>query len=59
MKKIYQTPNTIVVTIQTKKIMAGSDLQYYGEPYTTSETSGNLSRRGSSVWDDDDDDYDE
>ena len=57
MKKIYQTPNTIVVTIQTKKIMAGSDLNYYDEPYTT-ETSGNLSRRGHSVWDDDDDDFD-
>lgn len=52
MKKIYQTPNTIIVRVQTAKMIANSP----GYRLSTDETSGNLSRRGGD-WDDDDEDY--
>lgn len=55
MKKIYKTPNTIIVRVQTNRMIASSP-GYRGTPMTE-ETSGNLSRRRtSSIWDDDDED---
>ena len=51
MKKIYQTPNTIVVNIQTTQIIASSiDV---GQEYQENDVV--LSRRRSfSIWSDDD-----
>lgn len=49
MKKIYQNPETKIIKVQTAQMVAASP--GYGG-YTT-ETSGNLSRRGESLWDDD------
>lgn len=59
MKATYQKPATGVFTIATTELMAGSLLQQQtdgtikqeldGSTPTTTETSGNLSRR--SVWD--------
>ena len=48
MKKTYQIPEMKVVKIHTQQMIAMS----YGG--TTNEKSGNLSRRGGSLWDDDD-----
>lgn len=48
MKKIYQNPEIIVINVQTSQLMQASP-NYGG---STSKTSGNLSRQGSS-WDDD------
>lgn len=59
MKKIYVMPLTATTTIELEQMMAGSNLlQSNGDnleqdlsiPQTTTETSGNLSRRN--VWDD-------
>ena len=55
MKKIYQSPETLLMTIATQQMIAASELikdnqQNLNEAPTTNETSGNLSRR--SVWDD-------
>jgi hypothetical protein len=52
MKKIYQNPTIKIVRIATQRLLADS-LQY---GRTTTETSGNLSRRGNNLWGDDDDD---
>ena len=55
MKKIYQSPETLLMTIATQQMIAASELSIDNQqdrsnaPETT-ETSGNLSRR--SVWDD-------
>lgn len=55
MKKIYQNPTIKIVKVELQRMMQSSDLRY---DKTTSETSGNLSRKGS-FWDDEDDeDYD-
>jgi len=54
MKKIYQNPTIKIVRIATQRLLADS-LQY-GRG-TTTETSGNLSRRGNDFWDDDEEDY--
>lgn len=64
MKAIYQQPTTIVVVLQTQRMIAQSqlkDLVEEGEdldnaPETTA-TYGNLSRRHRSVWDDDEEEY--
>ena len=53
MKKIYQNPTIKVVRIATQRLLA--DSLHYGRN-TTTETSGNLSRRGNNLWGDDDDD---
>lgn len=55
MKKIYQSPETLLMTIATQQMIAASELikdnqQNLNEAPETTETSGNLSRR--SVWDD-------
>lgn len=50
MKKIYQNPTIKTVRIASQRLLADS-LQYGS---TTTETSGNLSRRGNNVWDDED-----
>ena len=47
MKKIYKTPTTNVVKVELTHMIAISTI---GD---TDATSGNLSRRGSSVWDED------
>jgi hypothetical protein len=52
MKKIYQNPTIKIVRIATQRLLADS-LQY---GRATTETSGNLSRRGNNLWGDDDDD---
>ena len=49
MKKIYQTPNIIVVNIQTTQILAGSIK--VGQEYQNGDVT--LSRRHS-FWDDED-----
>jgi hypothetical protein len=53
MKKIYQNPTIKIVRIATQRLLADS-LQY---GRSTTETSGNLSRRGGSIWDDEDEEY--
>ena len=47
MKKIYKTPTTNVVKVELTHMIAISTI---GD---TDATSGNLSRRGNSVWDED------
>ena len=51
MKKIYQNPEIKIVKVQTAQIMVASP----GYGGSTTETAGNLSRRGGSLWDDDED----
>ena len=46
MKKIYQIPAMQVTVIELQQMIAMSNLG------STLETSGNLGRRGGSVWDD-------
>ena len=53
MKKIYQNPTIKIVRIATQRLLADS-LQY---GRSTTETSGNLSRRGGDIWDDEDEEY--
>ncbi len=54
MKKIYQNPTIKIVCIATQRLLADS-LQY---GRSTTETSGNLSRRGGNdLWDDEDEEY--
>ena len=53
MKKTYQIPTLHIIKIQTPKIMSASP--GYTTTKKTSATSGNLSRRGGFVWDDDED----
>ena len=66
MKKIYQNPNTKIVTISVTHLMAGSGKGLLGEDPTkasfnlndvnpTGETSGNLSRRND-IWEEDEED---
>jgi len=61
MKKIYLKPTTATVHVETRQILAASDLLKLGgdngiitqeleDAPTTDQTSGNLSR-GFSVWD--------
>jgi len=55
MKKIYQSPETLLMTIATQQMIAASELikdnqQDLSNAPETTETSGNLSRRN--VWDD-------
>ena len=53
MKKIYQNPTIKIVRIATQRLLA--DSLHYGRS-TTTETSGNLSRRGGNdFWDDEED----
>jgi len=49
MKKTYQNPEVNVIVIQVSQLLAGS-MKYGG---STTETSGNLSRDASDLWDDD------
>lgn len=53
MKKIYQNPEIKIVKVQTAQMVAASP----GYGGSTTETSGNLSREGGSLWDDENDDY--
>jgi len=53
MKKIYQNPTIKIVRIATQRLLADS-LQY---GLSTTETSGNLSRRGRNGFWDDEEDY--
>ncbi|MBQ9671571.1 MAG: hypothetical protein IJV34_01800 [Prevotella sp.] len=59
MKKIYQTPDTLLVFIETERFMAGSGVENGFDPENaeeTYETSGNLSRRRRNTrnnWEDD------
>lgn len=62
MKAIYQKPITEVIAVNTSNLMAaslfttngdGTISQELSEEYTTTETSGNLSR--TNLWDDDED----
>ena len=59
MKKTYINPAMKVVKVQTQHIMAGSlgdgptpNSFTLGDAPTTTATSGNLSKGGSSLWDD-------
>lgn len=51
MKKIYQTPTTTVVNVKLQQMIAGSEKINVGQSYNGSSTIE--SRRGGSVWDDD------
>ena len=51
MKKTYQNPEMKIVKIQVSQMIAASP----GYGGTTDATYGNASRRGGSLWDDDDD----
>jgi len=60
MKAIYQSPKTVIITIEVSKMIAASDLiksnngvleQDLSNPQETNVTSGNLSRRNN-IWDD-------
>lgn len=53
MKKIYMSPTTKVVKIQTEKMIAVSTV----DMYATDATSAGMSRESNSDWDDEDDDY--
>jgi hypothetical protein len=53
MKKIYQIPTTLIVRVETQKMIAESIA--FGDSVTTA--AGAESRRGD-FWDDEDDDYD-
>ena len=56
MKKIYQNPETKIVKVQTAKMIAVSGFNQDLGGEGTGGAGGNaLSRRGGSVWDDDDD----
>lgn len=55
MKKIYQVPALTIVRVGMTPILAGSP--GYDEERLTEQTSGNLSRRGGSIWDDEDEEY--
>ena len=62
MKKIYQTPTTLIVKVKATRMMAGSPEGFKGglnsAPTGTNGNGSNaLSRGGGSLWDDDD--YDE
>ena len=56
MKKKYQSPETQLVLVNTLQMIAASPVENGFDPSkpigTTDATSGNLSRRGYSVWDD-------
>lgn len=59
MKKIYMTPELMVVSIRNTQLLSGSPLDTTVDipeqkdfSGTTDDTSGNLGRRG--LWDDDD-----
>jgi hypothetical protein len=55
MKKIYQAPTLKWVEAETEEMIAGSPVENgfsLKTENTTNETSGNLSRRGRSIWDD-------
>ena len=57
MKKIYQMPTIKWLEADTEEMIASSPLENgfnMDEVDTTNETSGNLSRKGYSVWDDED-----
>ena len=57
MKKIYQMPTIKWLEAETEEMIASSPLENgfnMDEVDTTNETSGNLSRKGYSVWDDED-----
>lgn len=55
MKKIYINPDLKIVKIQTSKMFATSEYINVGENVTTA--SGAESRRGGSIWDDEDEEY--
>ena len=56
MKKKYQSPEAQLVLVNTLQMIAASPVENGFDPSkpigTTGATSGNLSRRGYSVWDD-------
>jgi len=57
MKKTYQMPTIKWLEADTEEMIASSPLENgfnMDEVGTTNETSGNLSRKGYSVWDDED-----
>jgi hypothetical protein len=57
MKKTYQMPTIKWLEADTEEMIASSPLENgfkMDEVDTTNETSGNLSRKGYSVWDDED-----
>ena len=53
MKKTYQNPEMIIIKVQTAQMVAAST-----ELYGKDATGTAMSRRGRSVWDDDEDDED-
>ena len=59
MKKTYQSPETLMVLVNVQQLMVASPVEDGFDPNKpigeTGETSGNLSRRGSSIWDDEED----
>lgn len=55
MKKIYINPDLKIVKIQTSKMFATSEYINVGDNVTTA--SGAESRRGGSIWDDEDEEY--
>lgn len=60
MKKIYQNPTTKVVKIQTVKMIAASPDGFNSTLNTDGGDGSNaLGRRSNSIWDDDEEDYDE
>ena len=63
MKKIYQSPATMLVKVNTQKMIAASSTGVLengfnttnANPLDNSITGGNLSRHGKSLWDFDED----
>ena len=55
MKKIYQNPEIKIVKVQTAQMIAASEQRGFGD--SVESASGADSRRGGSLWDDEDDDY--
>lgn len=58
MKKIYQTPKTVIVKIQAARMIAASkETIPQGEDYNNEVILSRETKGGRSVWDDEDDDY--
>ena len=59
MKKTYMIPATTVVKVGLSQMIASSPVDGFNNELNTTGSGGSnaLSRRGGSLWDDDDDEY--
>lgn len=57
MKKIYQNPETKVVRVEVTRMIAGSEKMGIGANVSSASGAESRRGRGSSLWDDEDDEY--